>query len=98
MSDENELGVTVRLLRPADIWKQKDEWVAREAASQEAWRTMVDEERQAVLDIVDRALDRMRDKLDVWVPSALKIEQGRYMDVTFRILFTELEQEMRAKE
>lgn len=92
------LDVGIGLLGPADIWKQKDEWVAREVASQEAWGKMADEERQAILDIVDRALDRMRDRLDVWVPSALKIEQGKYMDVTFRILFTELEQEMRAKE
>lgn len=95
---DEKLEVNIGLLGPADVWKQKDEWVAREAASQEMWNTMSDDHRQAVLDIVGRALDRMHDRLEVWVPTALKVEQGRYIDVTFRILFTELEQEMRAME
>lgn len=93
-----EPNISVGVLGPAEIWKQKDEWVEREQRSQEGWAKMTDEERQATIEIVDHALDRLRDRLDIWVPSSLKIEQGKYMDVTFRILFTELEQEMRAKE
>lgn len=98
MNDDVNPDVQIGILGPAEIWKDKDLWVEREQRSQEGWSNMKDEERQATLDIVDHALDRLRDRLEVWVPSALKIEQGKYMDVTFRILFTELEQEMRAKE
>lgn len=98
MADNENLKTLTGILGPADIWRDKDDWAKRELQSREAWSRMNDDDRQAVLDIVQRSLERMLDRLNDWVPSALTVEQGRYLDVTFRILFTELEVELRSKE
>ncbi len=98
MEDIKDLKTSTGILGPADIWRDKDDWAKRELQSREAWSRMNEEDRQAVLDIVQRSLERMLDRLNDWVPSALTVEQGRFLDVTFRILFTELEVELRSKE
>jgi hypothetical protein len=92
-------GVTVEmgLLTPADVWKQKDEWVAREAASLEAWNKMDEEMRATIMEIVGRTLDRLQERMDQWVPQSFEIEQAKYMDCRFRLLFTDLESEMKAR-
>lgn len=99
MSDDlNDLQIRTGTLGPADIWRDKDDFAQRELSSREDWSKMPDEERQVVLDIVQKSLERLIDRLDVWVPSALKVAQGQYLDCTFRILFTELEVELRSKD
>lgn len=97
MDEINELTVDIGLLTPADVWKQKDEWVAQEAKSMEAWNQMDEDTRATVLEIVGRTLDRLQERMDQWVPNALTIEQAKYMDVKFRLLFTDLESEMKAR-
>lgn len=97
MDGVKELTVEIGMLTPADVWKQKDEWVAREAESLKAWNNMDEEQRATILEIVGRTLDRLQERMDQWVPQSLSIEQAKYMDVRFRLLFTDLESEMKAR-
>lgn len=97
MDGITDLTVDVGMLTPADVWKQKDEWVAREAKSLQEWNNMDEETRATILEIVGRTLDRLQERMDQWVPQALTIEQAKYMDVRFRLLFTDLESEMKAR-
>lgn len=97
MDGITELNVEVGMLTPADVWKQKDEWVAREAESLKAWNNMDEDQRATIFEIVGRTLDRLQERMDQWVPQSLTIEQAKYMDVRFRLLFTDLESEMKAR-
>lgn len=97
MDGVDDLTVEIGMLTPADVWKQKDEWVAREGESLKEWNNMDEETRATILEIVGRTLDRLQERMDQWVPQALTIEQAKYMDVRFRLLFTDLESEMKAR-
>lgn len=95
MQTTSEMGK----LTPQNIWEEKDTWEKSESTSYEYWNNEMDEQsRESVLEVVDRALDRMRDTLEEWVPYALRIEQGEFLDVTFRMCFTDLEAELRAQQ
>jgi hypothetical protein len=97
MDEITDLTIEVGMLTPSDVWKQKDEWVAREAKSLEEWNKMDEESRATILEIVSRTLDRLQERMEQWVPQSLTIEQAKYMDVRFRLLFTDLEAEMKAR-
>lgn len=92
-----ELEVSCATLDPSTIWADKDEWIEREAKSIEDWNNMDEETRAAVIDIIDRSLQRMRDRIDVWAPASLTIEQGDYIDVKFRLIFSDMEREKSAQ-
>lgn len=97
IGDGLSLEVKVSTLDPSTIWVEKDEWIEREATSLESWEKMDDEMRATVLDIVDRSLQRMRDRMDVWVPASMEIAQGDYVDIKFRLIFSDMEREKAAK-
>jgi len=96
--DGFEFTIEFSELTPELIWKNKDDWTARQEKSITEWNKMTEETKAAVLDIVERSLDRVKDRVDAWVPTSLELQQGQYLDVSFRIVFTELEQETLAKE
>lgn len=95
---KEEMTVNVGTLTQADIWKDKERFFEEAKKSQEGWANMSEDQRTALLDIVDRALDRMKDQVERWVPDALQLANGQYMECTFRILFTDLDEEMRRRE
>lgn len=92
------MNVKTGVLGPVDVWKSKDEFIEKERKSQEEWEKMADDDRQAIFEIVGRALDRLKDNIETWVPASLEVQSGRYLDCTFRILFSELEEEIKARE
>ncbi len=93
-----ELQVEAKQLTPADVWRDKDEFVAREKASYEAWESMPENEREAILGIIEGALDRLRDTVQVWVPSSLAVQSGSCLDVKFRLMFTDIADEIQRSE
>jgi hypothetical protein len=96
--DGLQYEVKADMLRPTDIWDEKDVFLAAERNSLEEWIKMDDETQEAIYEIVDRSLDRLKDRLDIWVPKSLTIEQGQYLDIRFRLLFSDLEKEKKAKQ
>jgi len=52
-------------------------------------------DREIVISIVEAALDRLKDRLQDWVPQSLSGQGGEYLDVSFRVLFAEIERERR---
>lgn len=93
--DEHTLELATTVLGPSEIWESKDVWVAREESSLEIWSKMDISDREIVLNIVDGALGRLRDRLNDWVPTSLSGQGGEYLDVSFRVLFAEIERERR---
>ena len=82
-------------LRPDDIWREKDEVLEDEKKSLEAWSNMSDDDRETKVSIVQNALDRLIENAEEWVPASLDIAPGEYLQVRFRILFSDLESELR---
>lgn len=94
-----DLHIDTKLLSPADIWRDKDEFTEREKKSRIAWEeTMTEEQRVATLAVVERALDRLRDTVDAWVPASLTVTSGSCMDIKFRLMFTDIDEEVRREE
>lgn len=91
------LDVTIEndTLRPDDIWREKDEVLEDEKRSLEAWSKMSDDDRETKVSIVQNALDRLIENAEEWVPASLEIAPGEYLQVRFRILFSDLESELR---
>lgn len=92
-----DIEVTPGVLDPADIWEVKDKWLEGERISLKEWEAMDDETRAAIIDVVDRSMERMRDREDIWVPASMHVEQGSYIDIKFRLLFSDIEKEKAAK-
>jgi hypothetical protein len=86
------------ILGPSDIWKEKERFTKLEADSKEYWDKMPQEHREAIVDIVDRALDRLKNNLDTWVPYALEPKSGHYLEVKFWVVFSEIDEEVLRKE
>lgn len=89
-------------LDPTTIWEEKDNWMERESKSLEVWEKMDEETKAVMIEIIDRSLQRMRDRLDVWVPASLgtgesPMEQGDYIDIQFRLIFSDVDREKQAK-
>jgi len=82
-------------LRPDDIWKEKDKVLEMEQESLKEWATMSEDDRETVLQIVGNALDRLIEIAPEWTPASLRIQPGEYIDINFRLLFSDVESELR---
>lgn len=99
VSDSNiSVEVTGGTLTPSSIWEEKDKWLAMENKSIKEWEAMDEDKKETIVLIVDRTLERLRDRIQDWLPYSLTLdEQGQYLDVTFRMLFSDLEREVATK-
>jgi len=77
-----------------EIWEQKDVWFEQAKSSREEWNKMTDEAQEALERMVRGALERMYDRLPDWLPEALTVEGGNYVDVHLRFLFTDIDKEI----
>lgn len=96
---EGDLSVRTDLgkITPKEIWEQKDVWFNQAKTSREEWEKMgvENEERQDALErMVRNALERMHDRIQDWLPEALTVEGGNYVDVQLRFLFTDIDKEI----
>lgn len=100
--DEFGMGVDVSTeiddITPKEIWDRKDEWMQMAQTSKENWDGLMDEQRESLVRMVKSSLERMHDRANDWIPEALEVEGGRYMDVKIRILFTDIDKEIERNE
>lgn len=92
------LEVDTKMLSPADVWRDKDEFTEREQKSRQDWEKMNTEQRAAVIKVIERSLDRLRDTADIWVPASLSVKSGSAIDIKFRLMFTDIEDEIKREE
>lgn len=84
-------------LTPESIWSDKDKWAPAEATSEKLWEKMDPDMKETIFAVVSRHLERCLDRLDEWLPYALRVEKGDYIDVVFRMVFADLEAEMKVQ-
>jgi hypothetical protein len=85
------------ILTPTSIWGEREQWLQLQKDSQAEWEHMNDEQREAILEIVGHTMERLADILEQWVPYSLVVEEGKYLDVQFRIMFATLDEHVEAK-
>ena len=79
---------------PQEIWETKDAWHAKTKSSKEEWDLMNTEQQEAVTRIVKAAIERLHDTIDEWIPEAIEVKSGEFLDVYFRVLFTDIDKEI----
>lgn len=76
-----------------DLWEQRQAGLEQEEKSLKGYEGMNDEYREALADLVDQALEKMRaDKS--WLPYSLDVQEGSCVDVKVRILFSDITEEI----
>lgn len=83
--------VEITQIYPAKIWKNKDAWYEKVKKSRKEWSEMSDEQRKAVVRYVYEAMHRMAHKADEWLPDAVTTEGGNNVEITFNLLFTDID-------
>lgn len=99
MIPDDQISCEPGATNPKEIWDEKNEWFAVAKESKEHWdNNMSDEQREAVVRIVKNGIERFHDRAEEWVPDALRVEGGQYLDITFRVLFTDIDKEIERSE
>lgn len=88
------VNYTLGKITPKEIWEQKDVWFAQVNQSREEWDKMSEDQREALSRMMKGAIERMYDRIDDWLPEALSVEGGNYMDVQIKFLFTDIDKEI----
>lgn len=89
-SVETETGV----FNAENVWEARDADHAAEQESLEEWNKLSDTEREVIADVVGKSLSEMHDRLPEWLPHGLEISRGGWLKVSFRLLFSDLEDEV----
>lgn len=99
MIPDDQFSVVAGATTPKEIWDEKNEWFERAKQSKEYWdNNMADDQREAVVRIVKNGIERFHDRAEDWVPDALRVEGGQFLDITFRVLFTDIDKEIERSE
>lgn len=96
---DDQISAVAGVTTPKAIWEEKNEWFERAKTSKEHWDTnMSAEQQEAVVRIVKNGIERFHDRAEEWVPDSMKVEGGQYLDITFRVLFTDIDKEVERSE
>lgn len=76
---------------PSSIWETRNEWLKYVENSKEYWGKMTMEQQEGVTHVIKHAMQRLHDKVDVWLPESIDLSSGAYIDVYFKILLTDAE-------
>lgn len=85
---------TIGSTNPMDIWETKDKWVQRAKDSRKEWDKMSQEQRDALVDLVQSSIERMHDRAEEWIPEGLIVEGGNYLDVHIRFILTDIDKKI----
>jgi len=94
--DVDDLNMTVDInhdrYTPSSVWEDRQNWLDHIENSKEIWSNMTEEEQEGTVFIVKHALQRLHDRIEQILPEALDKSSGAYLDINFKILFTDAEQ------
>ncbi len=85
-------------LTSQDIWDNKGKWYEESKKSEEQWDQMMDDEREALVRMVRRAVERFHDTVEEWLPESLVQKGGEYLEVRFGLLLTDIDREIEQQE
>lgn len=95
---DTDYGFSVKILlfqgkyTPSSIWDSRQEWINYVDKSKEYWAAMSVEQQDGITHVVKHALQRLHDKVDTWLPEAIDVSSGSYVDLYVKILFTDAQE------
>lgn len=85
---------SVGKLTPKVIWDTKETWHTFVSNSRGIWDQMDEDRREGIAETVKSGIERLYDSVDQWLPEALEIASSVYLNVHFKILFTDVDAEV----
>lgn len=76
-----------------DLWEQRQKALEEEEQSMAKYKTLDEDVREALADLIDQALQKMREDKS-WLPYAIDLREGSVIDVRVRILFSDITEEI----
>lgn len=97
-SDTHGVGLDIRVeegyATPKTIWQNRETYAQAEEASKEQWNTMMTDKQKEIVQVMTKnALGRIYDRVDVVIPSSFHAEPGKYLDITMRFLYSDIDEE-----
>lgn len=89
-----EFTAVVGRLTPKEIWDTKDKWHAFVENSRGIWEQMDENRREGIVMTVKSGIERLYDTVEQWLPESLEVSSSVYLDVHFKILFTDVDAEV----
>lgn len=76
-----------------ELWEQRQKALEEEESSMKSYEGLEGDVREALADLVDQALDKMKaDK--TWLPYSIELKEGTCIDVKVRVLFSDITEEI----
>lgn len=95
MIQAEQISASAGATNPKEIWDEKNEWFAVAKESKEHWEnTLTEDEREALVRIVQNGIGRFHLCAADLVPAAMKVEGGQFLDITFSITNEDLANEV----
>lgn len=79
---------------PREVWLSRASWQNKRDQSIEAWKGLSVEEREAVVKFVRTGMERLYDSAEEWIPEGLEVKVGETLEVSFKIFFTEIREDI----
>lgn len=97
-TDTHGIGLDVTVVEgyatPKTIWENRETYAQQEEASKEQWNTMMTDKQREIVEVMTKnALGRIYDRVDVVVPSSFHAEPGKYLDITIKFLYSDIDEE-----
>lgn len=79
-----------------EIWEGRDEWTKTMQKGREEWDKLTTEQQAAVIRVLQSGMERLYDTIPEWAADGLELRSGTYLDVHFRLLLTDADEEVEA--
>ncbi len=89
-----ETTVVMDSLTPKEVWDTRNTWESFIGTSQKEWEKMTNDQRESVVKIVKQAVEAVYDRAEEWIPEALEVKSGHFVDVYFRIILTDIDRDI----
>lgn len=89
-----ETLILTNALTPKEVWDTRNSWESFVQASLKEWENMEEDKRESTVKIIKNALENVYDRANEWIPEALEVKSGNYIDVHFRIILTDIDNDI----
>jgi hypothetical protein len=89
-----ETTIITSSLTPKEVWDTRNQWEAFVQNSIKEWESMEPDSRESVVKIIKNALENVYDRAEEWIPESLEVKSGHYIDMYFRIILTDIDNDI----
>lgn len=96
--DDFDINIDVDIITPSLLWESRFKQFEKYVNSQEIFNSMSDDEQQAIISRLKRAVGVMHDTIDEWIPDALSLSNdGSCLRIEFNLVMSNIEIDVERK-